>query len=78
MSRREKLLERMRSTPGATRFGELQSLLAYEGFTVINTRGSHFTYQHSDGRLLVNVRPHCKRQTCHPRDVGKVLEALHL
>jgi len=78
MSRRVKLVERMRSTPEATRFSQVQALLEYEGFTVINTRGSHFTYQHSDGRLLVVVRPHGKRKTCHPRDVRKILEALGL
>ena len=78
MSRREKLLERMRSTPAATRFSQLQALLGYEGFRVINARGSHFTYQHGDGRLLVIVRPHGKRKTCHPRDVRKVLDALGL
>jgi len=78
MSRRDKLLERMRSSPGATRFSQLHALLGYEGFTVINTRGSHFTYQHRDGRLLVVVRPHGTRTTCHPRDVRKVLEALGL
>ena len=78
MSRRDKLLERMRSTPATTRFSQLQALLGYERFTVINTRGSHFTYQHSDGRLLVIVRPHGKRKTCHPRDVRKVLEVLGL
>ncbi|MGO8903778.1 MAG: type II toxin-antitoxin system HicA family toxin [Isosphaeraceae bacterium] len=78
MSRRDMLLERMRSAPGATRFNRLQALLGSEGFTVINTRGSHFTYQHSDGRLLVIVRPHGKRKRCHPRDVRKVLEFLGL
>jgi predicted RNA binding protein YcfA (HicA-like mRNA interferase family) len=76
MSRREKLLELMRSTPGAVRFTQLQALLRYEGYQVINTRGSHFTYQHGDGRLLVVVRPHGKRTTCHPKDIRKVLEAL--
>ena len=78
MSRRDKLLERMRTAPGATRFVQLQALLAFEGFEVINTRGSHFTYQHSDERLLVIVRPHGKRKTCHPRDVRRVLEILGL
>jgi predicted RNA binding protein YcfA (HicA-like mRNA interferase family) len=66
----------MRSAPGATRFSQVQALLSYEGFTVINTRGSQFTYQHSDGRLMVVVRPHGKRKTRHPRDVRKILEVL--
>ena len=78
MSRRDTLLERLRFSPATTRFSQLHALLQYEGFTVINTRGSHFTYQHGDGRLLVIVRPHGKRKTCHPRDVLKVLEVLGL
>ncbi|MGO9463876.1 MAG: type II toxin-antitoxin system HicA family toxin [Isosphaeraceae bacterium] len=76
MSRRDKLLEFMRSMPGEVRFTQLRALLRYEGFEVVNIRGSHFTYQHDDGRLLVVVRPHGKHKTCHPRDVRKVLEAL--
>jgi hypothetical protein len=43
MSRRDKLLERMRATPAATRFSQLETLLSFEGFAVVNSRGSHFT-----------------------------------
>jgi hypothetical protein len=77
MSRRDKLLERMRSAPGATRFSQLQALLG-SGIHGHQHPGKPFTYQHSDGRLLVIVRPHGKRKTCHPRDVRKVLEVLGL
>ena len=76
MSRRDKLLELMRSTPDAVRFTQLQALIRYEGFQLNNTRGSHFTYYHDDGRLLVVVRPHGRHKTCDPRDIRKVLGAL--
>ena len=78
MSRRDKLLGLMRTTPAAVRFAQLQALLKYEGFQVINKRGGHFTYHHDDGRLLVVVRPHGRHKTCHPRDVRRVLEVLGL
>jgi len=78
LSRRDKLLELMRPTPDAVRFTQLQALLKYEGFQIINKRGSHFTYHHEDGRLLVVVRPHGRHKTCHPRDIRRVLEVLVL
>jgi hypothetical protein len=31
----------MHATPGAVRFARLQALLKYEGFEVVNKRGSH-------------------------------------
>lgn len=76
MSRREKLLEKMRRSPKTIRFSEVRALLRYEGFVLFNQRGSHCTYHRADGRLLTVVRPHGKRKTCHPEDIRKVLEAL--
>jgi len=40
MSRREKLLDKMRNTPAAIRFSEVEALLRYEGFVLFNQRGS--------------------------------------
>jgi predicted RNA binding protein YcfA (HicA-like mRNA interferase family) len=76
MSRREKLLEKMRRSPNAIRFGEVEALLRYEGFVLFNRRGSHRSYHRADGRLLTLVRPHGRRKTCHPEDIRKLLEAL--
>jgi predicted RNA binding protein YcfA (HicA-like mRNA interferase family) len=76
MSRREKLIEKMRRSPKVIRFGEVQALLRYEGFILFNRRGSHCTYHRADGRLLTIVRPHGKRKTCNPDDIRKLLEAL--
>lgn len=78
MSRREKLVEKMRNTPGKIRFREVDSLLRYQEFVLFNKRGSHRTYHHADGRLVTIVVPHGRRKTCHPSDVRKVLEVLGL
>lgn len=78
MSRREKLIEKMRRTPRNIRFGEVDSLLRYEGFVLFNKRGSHRTYHHVDGRLLTIVVPHGRRKTCSPADIQKLFEVLGL
>jgi predicted RNA binding protein YcfA (HicA-like mRNA interferase family) len=90
MSRREKLLDKMRHTPVAIRFSEVEALLRYEGrgrsapsdhavaegFVLFNQRGSHCTYHRADSRVLTIVRPHEHRTTRHPNDIRKLLEAL--
>ena len=76
MGRREKLLEKMRNSPGRIRFGEVDALLRYEGFIRFNQRGSHCTYHRLDGRLLTIVKPHGGHKTCHPADIQKLLGAL--
>ena len=78
MSRRDKLIMRMRAAPQSIRFSEVVALLEYEGFVLFNSRGSHFAFHRKDGRVLTIVRPHGGRKTCHPADVKKVLEALGL
>jgi predicted RNA binding protein YcfA (HicA-like mRNA interferase family) len=70
MSRREKLVEKMRQSPKNIRFGQVDALLRHEGFVLFNQRGSHCTYHRADGR------PHGRRKTCHAEDVRKILEAL--
>jgi predicted RNA binding protein YcfA (HicA-like mRNA interferase family) len=57
MGRREKLLAKMRGGAAGIRFAEIDALLRYEGFVLFNTRGSHCTYHHADGRMLTIVRP---------------------
>ncbi len=78
MSRREKLIEKMRNLPRNIRFSEVDALLRYEGFVLFNKRGSHRTYHHADGRLITVVVPHGRRKTCSASDVKKVLEILSL
>ncbi len=76
MSRREKLLIRMRNAPHDVRFHEVEALLRYEGFKRINQQGSHCVYHRPDGKLITIVRPHGGRKTCHPDDVRKLLKVL--
>ena len=76
MTQREKLIEKMRNSPGSIRFSEVDSLLKHEGFVLFNQRGSHCTYHRSDGRLLTIVKPHGGRKTCHPSDIRKLLRQL--
>ncbi len=78
MSKRLKLLEKMANTPGKIRYGQVDSLLRYEGFVLFNKRGSHRTYHHADGRLMTIVVPPGKQKTCHAADIRKLLEALGL
>lgn len=78
MSRRLKLLAKMRTTSGNIRFEQVDSVLRHEGFILFNKRGSHRTYHHGDGRLITIVVPHGKHKTCHPDDIRKLLEVLGL
>ena len=65
----------MRKMPDTIRLSEVVALLGFEGFEIVNRRGSHDTY-HADGRVLVVVRPHGGRNTLHPEDIRRILEAL--
>jgi predicted RNA binding protein YcfA (HicA-like mRNA interferase family) len=76
LARREKLIEKMRATPGKIRFSEVNALLKYEGFVVFNQRGSHYTFHHANRRLITIVKPHGGRKTCHPGDIKKLLRVL--
>ena len=78
MSRRDKLLAKMRNTPGKIRFAQVDALLRYEGFVLFNKRGSHRTYHHADGRLITMVVPHGGRKMCHRDDIVKLIEVLGL
>jgi hypothetical protein len=44
VSRRLKLIARMHNSPREIQFGQVDSLLRYEGFVLFNERGSHRTY----------------------------------
>jgi predicted RNA binding protein YcfA (HicA-like mRNA interferase family) len=78
MSKRDKLVERIRANPRNVRFADVVSLLRHEGFVLFNQRGSHCTFHRRGGRLLTIVKPHGRHKTCHPADVKKILAALNL
>ena len=78
MSQIDKLVDKMRRSSSSIRFGQVESLLRLTGFVMFNSRGSHRTYHHADGRVVTVVRPHGRRKTCHPLDIRRLLEVLGL
>jgi len=76
VTRREKVLQKMRRSPGNIRFAEVDTLLRLEGFVLFNQRGSHRTYHPNDGQILTVVVPHGGHKTCHPADIRRLLEVL--
>ena len=78
MGRTDKLIGKMRRSPSSIRFGEVETLLRRMGFVLFNSRGSHRTFHHADGRVLTIGRPHGRHKTCHPEDVRKLLAVLGL
>jgi predicted RNA binding protein YcfA (HicA-like mRNA interferase family) len=78
MTRREKLIQKTRNSPGSIRFSEVEAVQRAEGFALFNRRRSHRTYHHPAGKLLTIVRPRGGRKTCHPQNIRKLLEVLGL
>ena len=78
MSQIDKLVDKMRRSSSTIRFPQVETLLRRTGFVLFNSRGSHRTYHHADGRIVTIVRPHGRRKTCHPLDIRKLLEVLGL
>ena len=76
MSRREKLIEKMKARPGDIRFPAVHALLKANDFVLFNQRGSHCTYHRADGRVLTIVKPHGGHKTCHPSDIRRLLGVL--
>lgn len=76
MTRREKLIDKMRDRPGSIRFNEVEALLRYEGFVLFNQRGSHGAYHRADGCVLTIVKPHGGHKTCHRSDIRRLLRIL--
>jgi len=55
MSKADKVLARMRASPGDWRIEELETVAGRHGFDVRKTGGSHFVFLHSDSDLAVTV-----------------------
>jgi hypothetical protein len=54
VTRRAKLIESMRASPGNIRFAQVGALLKYEGFVLFNSRGGK-TCHPADVRKLLEV-----------------------
>lgn len=76
MSRRRKLIERMRLSPDTIRFDEVVALLAHESFVCTNRVGSHWTFRRPGQEPFVLVRPHGGRKTCFAHDIRNILAAM--
>lgn len=74
MSKRKKLLEKIRRNPRNVAPNELQTLLGYYGFQLKRTRGSHYSFEVLiRGKKVLLVVPFH-----HPLKVIYVKEALDL
>ncbi|HEY3314738.1 MAG TPA: hypothetical protein VGL40_05570 [Bacillota bacterium] len=77
MTRREKLLARLRS-PGKVnvRFDEILSLAKHYGFEV-TSGGADYILRHDDLELLVFIgKPHGGRDFVRPHDIDRLVDAL--
>jgi predicted RNA binding protein YcfA (HicA-like mRNA interferase family) len=74
MSRREKLLEKLRNNRHNVSFADVEALLLYCGFRLARSAGSHFIYQRA-GCPPVNITRHGDQ--VRPAAVKEVLDILH-
>jgi predicted RNA binding protein YcfA (HicA-like mRNA interferase family) len=75
MPKREKLRDKLRSNPRGIRFSELETVLRDAGFLLDRVTGSHYIYQHPDGRQVNLVwRAAGNVKTYQVRQVLEVLD----
>lgn len=74
MSKLEKLLLRIESSPRNVRFEDIESLLNGLGFKT-RSKGSHYTFKKGDAIIMI-VRPHGGKKFTAYADVKKILEYL--
>jgi len=72
MSRREKLLIKLRNSPRGVRFEELAKLLEWYGFELRRVKGSHYSYKCGSHNIVV-VR---RRHHVHSEAVKEVLRII--
>lgn len=58
MSRRKKLLDKLRHNPKGVRFEELAKLLEWYGFELKRVQGSHYSYKRGSRHIVVVRRAH--------------------
>lgn len=57
MSKREKLLQRIKNNQKNVRFQDFCTLMGYFGFALVRVRGSHHLYQHPNVEDVMSVQP---------------------
>ena len=78
MTKRQKLIDKIKANPHKVKFVQLELLLFAEDFVRVSRRGSHIAYRHRDRRTVVIVRPHGGRKECSRSDVIRVLKVVGL
>ncbi|WP_456445807.1 type II toxin-antitoxin system HicA family toxin [Oceanithermus sp.] len=74
MSKKEKLLAKMRRLPPEAKFKDVETLLAMFGFTEARSNGSHHVFWHElCGRLVVPKRGGQKVKRTY---IGQILQQL--
>ena len=74
MSKREKLLSKLRNNPRAARFEDLQRALVNAGFVLARIAGSHFIYRHGSGRMC-NIQ-RARDGGAKPYQIEQIMEAI--
>ncbi len=72
MTKREKLLERMRNNPRGIRPEEIDHLLGYYGFEKRRSGSNHCVYRYREQVLIVSFH----RDYIHPKSVKEILAIL--
>ena len=75
MSRREKLLAKLRASPANFRWSELETLMSQHDFTASCTGGSHYVFEHKSGFTFSASKTHPSGILKHYQ-VKEALEAL--
>jgi len=75
MTKKEKLLAKIRNNPKEVRFEDLEGLIINHGFEKAGGKGSHNVYV-KENTVITVVRPHGRNKFCHPLDVKGVLDVL--
>lgn len=75
MSRKDKIIKKIRQNPSGIRFEEIESLLLGLGFRKRQSGSSHCVYRKED-KIIMIVKPHKGEKFTAVVDVKKVLEYL--
>lgn len=74
MTRRDKLLERLRNNPNNVSFADLESLLVQHGYTLARSAGSHFIYQRMGCPSITVTRHGDQARPAAVREALRVLD----
>lgn len=76
MSKKDKIIKKIRENPSGVRFEEIESLLSRLGFRKRKGSSSHYVYIKEDAPPIMVVKPHRGEKFTAVVDVKKILEYL--